>query len=83
VVGALLHLYRLEEPSALTSPGRVDVLGSLPLVLNFSVYPRLTLHARVAPGLAGEGRQHVREDQILWERGAFRIEAGAAIQWRW
>lgn len=86
VAGALVHDYALADPTALSPTGTVvDLLTSTPLALLWNTMSGLRLGARLAPGLSSSSRQHLRTTQsgtqILWQRGALRVEAGLVAGW--
>jgi hypothetical protein len=82
LLGGLLHSYSVDDALAGSSPSgtRLDVLGSLPLLLT-AWGPRRSFgfELRIAPGASGRTREHTLEGQTLWRRGALRVETGAAL----
>ncbi|MGC4119941.1 MAG: hypothetical protein QM765_36260 [Myxococcales bacterium] len=83
LVGALVHVYRLDDAARSDGGGTVaDFLGTVPVALTFWPHPSLGLELRAAVGLASSGRRHQDESGILWERGPLRFEGGLGAHWR-
>lgn len=83
-VGALIEHYSVSDPMAMKRRGIVvDPIGSLPVSVSLAPTPRWLFSLRLAPGLAAEGRRHTFEGATIWERGAFRMEAGVSAALRW
>jgi hypothetical protein len=84
LVGILVQDYSLDDSTARdTDDGRIDVLATLPAQLEYWAGQGFGLALRIAPGLADEGRRHTRNGEVLWRRGALRLEAGVTATWSW
>jgi hypothetical protein len=84
LAGVIIEHFSVSDPMAQDSRGTVvDLIGSLPVSVSFAPAARWLLGFRVAPGLASEGRRHTFDGATIWERGAFRMEAGINGAFRW
>lgn len=81
--GLALQHFRLADPAAADREGVfVDAVARLPLTFSFSGR-RFGLAAWVAPGVASRQHRHVVNSEVLWDRGAGRVDSGVAVLWRW
>ncbi len=84
LAGALVAHYSVSDPMAQRAHGTtVDLIGSLPVSVSFAAAASWLFSVRLAPGLASEARRHTFEGATIWERGAFRMEAGVGATLRW
>ncbi len=82
--GVLVEHYSVSDPMAQNQRGTVvDLVGSVPVSVSLAPAAHWLLSLRLAPGLASEGRRHTFDGTTIWERGAFRMEAGIGGAFRW
>lgn len=62
-----------------TEGRRLDFLLTFPVSLTWAPTEGWLLGVRMAPGFAGRDRLHHGDGQVLWERGAARLEAGLQV----
>ncbi len=83
LVGALLHVYSVEDPSAVDLAGsRLDFLLMLPVTLVWNPIGNLFVAAHVSPGFSSRTREHLRQGKSLWRREALRLGFGGSVGWR-
>jgi hypothetical protein len=76
--GMLVHHYQRAGDSG----ARADLLVLIPLTVERWLSDRLCLGARLAPGWAGESREHKSGNDSIWHRSFARLELLFSAGWR-
>jgi hypothetical protein len=74
--GALVHHYRMDDPSAEPRRGwRVSGLFECPFRVKYDLFPWFGFIVEVAPGVSTFRRRHVLGGKTLWSRGYESVES--------
>lgn len=82
-VGVVLHEFEVQAAAgeALTEPSglRADFVALAPLTWTWWFDDGFGLRVSVAPGAAHRPREHTQRGEVLWERSAWRVDAGGGL----